>query len=131
MRSCKTVVIAVSFVVSGAWLADAALAKTYDGVGTDVSVSTGQSGTTSGITGSDMTEADETMGEGLSRGDQMVRSAQDEPVRAVGDLNQPEEQAPESAEGVNKGTSGMPQASSPKDSSEGSGQGNGQDGGQN
>lgn len=128
MRNCKAAVAAVSFAVSGMWLADVALAKTYSGVGTDVSVSTGQSGTTSGITGSDMVESDETMGEGLSRGDQMVRSAQDEPVQPVGDLNQPEEVAPESAEGANKSSGGVPQASSSDDgdSSESNSQGGGQ-----
>lgn len=113
------VTLVVAFTLAGTLLAGAASAKTYDGVGTDVSVSTGQAGTTSGITGADMNESDETTGEGQSSADQIVRTSQAEPADQDSDVDQPEEIAPNAGNNAGGGSdnSGVPQSSN----SEGSG----------
>lgn len=82
-----------------------------DETGTAADVSTGQAGTTSGVTGSDMDVEDETTGDGQSEGDQMPQAqvSQDAPGS---DTTQPEQEAPSS--GVSGGGdqgSGEPQSS--------------------
>ena len=78
-------------------------------IGNDASVATGTTGTTSGVTGSDMWEPDESTGEGLSPNDQMpVSDPSAQP-------SQPEQQTPEqqsSGSPSGGGESGVSQASS-------------------
>ena len=86
-----------------------AASETQIDVGNGADVTTGLTGTTSGITGSDMVEPDETIGEGLSSRDQMPVSdpvAQDMPPNE----STPEEQAPGNP--ASGGQDGVPQASS-------------------
>lgn len=94
---------------------DTSVESTVDAqeVGNDAAVSTGTTGTTSGITGSDMVEPDESTGEGLSPNDQMPvsdPSAQPE---------QPSQQTPErqsTGSPAGGGQSGVSQASSTSNS---------------
>ncbi|TDX25481.1 hypothetical protein DFO67_11849 [Modicisalibacter xianhensis] len=84
-----------------------------DEAGTGASVSTGTTGTTSGITGSDMVEPDESTGEGLSPNDQMpVSDPSAQPA-------QPSQQTPErqsTGSPAGGGQSGVSQASSTSNS---------------
>jgi hypothetical protein len=94
-------------------------AETQVDVGNDADVATGLTGTTSGITGSDMIEPDETIGEGLSSRDQMPVSdpaAQDmQPNEST-----PEEQAPgnSTSGGVQNGVSQASSTSTSQDAEE-------------
>ncbi|GHB09640.1 hypothetical protein [Modicisalibacter luteus] len=85
-------------------------AETQVDVGNDADVATGLTGTTSGITGSDMVEPDETIGEGQSSRDQMPVS--DPAAQQM----QPNESTPEEpAQGNSSsggGQNGVSQASS-------------------
>lgn len=94
---------------------DTSVESTVDAqeVGNDAAVSTGTTGTTSGITGSDMVEPDESTGEGLSPNDQMpVSDPSAQP-------SQPSQQTPErqsTGTPAGGGQSGVSQASSTSNS---------------
>lgn len=94
---------------------DTSVESTVDAqeVGNDAAVSTGTTGTTSGITGSDMVEPDESTGEGLSPNDQMpVSDPSAQP-------SQPSQQTPErqsTGSPTGGGQSGVSQASSTSNS---------------
>jgi hypothetical protein len=92
-----------------------------DEAGSGASVSTGTTGTTSGITGSDMVEPDETTDEGLSANDQMPVSDPSAQASQSG----PSSQGQQSTQGQQ---SSQGQQSTPEQQSAGSPSGGGQDG---